>query len=139
MCANWRSPAWQMDLSELDTLFEQMKKVPNQSERIINEILRHEGAQMVIDAIQPTIPLSPRRKKHAQKSNALTAKHGNLEFTIRPKRSFEYIKYPDLAIGTSQHNEPKNFMKQGLDKTTKPIIIKLLEGINDEIKKTLGG
>ncbi|WP_431030053.1 HK97-gp10 family putative phage morphogenesis protein [Lysinibacillus sp. LZ02] len=126
-------------MSELDTLFRQMKRIPGRSETIINGVLRGEGAQMVMDEIQPNIPLSPLRKKHARTSKALTAKHGNLEFTIRPKRSFEYIKYPDLAIGTSHMNEPRNFMKKGLDKQTPQIIVKMLEGINEEIIQVLGG
>lgn len=60
---------------------------------------------MAMENIQENIPLSPRKnKKHAKTSSSLTVKHENMGFTIRPKRAFEYIKYPDLAIGTSNRN-----------------------------------
>lgn len=139
MCANWQQTAWSMDLSELEHLFKRLQQVTGNSERTINEVLQKKAAPKVMERIQPNMPLSPRKKKHARTSKALTVKHGNLQFTIRPKRSFEYIKYPDLAIGTSHKNDPKMFMKKGLDEARSELIEELVHAVITEINNTLGG
>lgn len=139
MCANWRRTAWSMDLSELEDIFKRLQQVTGKAERTINDVLKKKTAPKVMEHIQPNIPLSPRRKKHARKSKALTVKHDNLQFTIRPKRQFEYIKYPDLAIGTSHRNEPKNFMKKGLEEARPAVIAEIVDEVISEINNTLGG
>lgn len=120
-------------------MFKRMQKVSGNAERTINDVLKKKAAPKVMEHIQPNISLSPRRKKHARNSKALTVKHGNLEFTIRPKRTFEYIKYPDLAIGTSQYNEPKNFMKKGLEEAQPEVMGDIVDEVILEIQKTIGG
>ena len=139
MCANWRQTAWSMDTTEIDALFQRLQRTSGNAERTINDVLQKKAAPKVMEQIQPTIPLSPRRKKHARKSKALTVKHGNLEFTIRPKRSFTYIKYPDLAIGTSHKNEPKMVMKKGLDSALPDVMSDIVDAVITDIQNTLGG
>ncbi|BDP73063.1 hypothetical protein EfmAA96_08480 [Enterococcus faecium] len=36
-------------------------------------------------------------------------------------RKFEYLKYPDLGIGTSKRNQPDEFMRRGLGLALDPI------------------
>lgn len=139
MCANWRQTEWQMDTTELDALFNRLQSTAGNAERTINDVLKRSGAPKVMASIQPNIPLSPKQKKHARNSKALMVKHGNLEFTVRPKRAFEYIKYPDLAIGTSQYNEPKRFMKKGLDGVTPDVVHDIVSEVISDIQQTLGG
>jgi hypothetical protein len=143
MAANWRASAWQMEFVSVDKLIEKIQMIPNKSESIMNSTLKSKGAPKAIDFIQPEIPISSwkghiLKKKHASQSNALTVKHGNLQFTIRPKPSFNYIKYPDLGIGTSIKNEPKKFMKNGLDIASQYIVNDLTNAVIDEINRTLG-
>ncbi|PTY79621.1 hypothetical protein B5V89_05085 [Heyndrickxia sporothermodurans] len=127
-----------MDFPDVDRLVESISKIPNRSETVINNTLRAKGAPKAMDSIQPIIPLSRKKKKHARDSKALAVKHGNLEFTIRPKRAFEYIKYPDLGIGTSKRNRPKKFMEKGLDKAASRIVDDLADAVIKEIDNTLG-
>ncbi|MFE7204631.1 hypothetical protein [Heyndrickxia sporothermodurans] len=134
MCA----AKWSMDFPDVDRLVESISKIPNRSETVINKTLRAKGAPKAMDSIQPIIPLSRKKKKHARDSKALVVKHGNLEFTIRPKRAFEYIKYPDLGIGTSKKKQPKEFMKKGLDKAASRIVDDLADAVIKEIDNTLG-
>lgn len=143
MAANWRATAWQMDFVNVDRLLEKIELIPDRSESVINSTLKSKGAPKAMDFIQPEIPVSNWKgrvlnKKHAAKSKALSAKFGNLQFTIRPKPSFNYIKYPDLAIGTSQYNQPKKFMKNGLDIAAQYIVNDLTNAVSNEINKTLG-
>lgn len=139
MCANWRKTAWVMDTTEIDALFNRLQRTTGNAERTINEVLKRSGSPKVMASIQPNIPLSLKQKKHARNSKALTVKHGNLEFTVRPKRAFEYIKYPDLAIGTSQYNEPKKFMKKGLDDVAPDVVHDIVSAVITDIQQTLGG
>lgn len=129
---------WTIDTTGIDRLIENVEKIPNESEKIINNTLRIKGAPRAMKTIQEGIPISPKKKRHAHDSKALNVKYRNLEFTIRPKRSFEYIKYPDLGIGTSKRNPPKQFMKKGLDKATPKIVNDLTEAVVSEINNTLG-
>ncbi|MDF2605901.1 MAG: hypothetical protein K0S34_91 [Bacillales bacterium] len=121
-----------------------MKQIPYKSEKVINEILHTEAIPMAIQSIQPNIPVSTwknkvRKKKHAKENHPQAPQKENLGFTIRPKPRFNYLKYPDLAIGTSQHNVPQYFMKKGLQDVAPKIIDKLMDGLQEEIYKTLGG
>ncbi|WP_205603261.1 hypothetical protein [Heyndrickxia ginsengihumi] len=132
------SNEWSMDIGNIDQLLKNMQKIPNRSEKVINDTLRIKGAPKAMDNIQSGIPVSPKRKKHAHDSKALNVKYGNLEFFIRPKKTFDYIKYPDLGIGTSKHNQPKQFMKKGLEKATPKILDDLSTAVINEINNTLG-
>lgn len=143
MCADWRRTAWVVDFADVSEFLNKLERIPNQSEKIINRVLETKGAPRAMTTIQPTIPISSWKgrvlnKKHAVKSKALTAEYRNLEFTIRPKPQFNYIKYPDLGIGTSIRNEPQMFMKKGLDKAAPLIVKDMEEAVISEINKTLG-
>lgn len=143
MASNWRATAWQMDFVDVDRLIEKIQMIPNKSEAVINGRLKVKGAPMAMNFIQPEIPISSwkghvLKKKHASQSKALSVKYGNLEFTIRPKPSFNYIKYPDLGIGTSIKNKPKKFIKTGLDLAAQYIIDDLTDAVMEKINRTLG-
>ncbi len=129
---------WSMDLGSIDQLLNNIQKIPNRSEKVINEALRAKGAPKAMSNIQEGIPVSPKKKQHAHDNKALNVQYGNLEFKIRPKKTFDYIKYPDLGIGTSKHNQPKNFMKKGLDKAAPKIVDDLSNAVINEINNTLG-
>ncbi|MED4492829.1 HK97-gp10 family putative phage morphogenesis protein [Heyndrickxia coagulans] len=135
---------WDIDFTDVDNLIKKVEQIPNRSEKVINETLKIKGSPLAMQKIQEGIPVSTWKgrvlnKKHARDSKALNVKHGNLEFTIRPKKQFEYIKYPDLGIGTSKRNPPKEFMRGGLEKARQPIINDLTSAVENEINKTLGG
>lgn len=135
---------WDVDFTDVEELIKKVEQIPNRSEKVINDALKSKGAPLAMQEIQEGIPVSTWKgrvlnKKHARNNKALNVKYGNLEFTIRPKKQFEYIKYPDLGIGTSQHNPPKNFMRGGLEKARPPIVKNLTKAVEDEITKTLGG
>jgi HK97 gp10 family phage protein len=130
---------WEVDFRGIEELEEKMKRIQGGAEQVINEVLHTDGVQLVMVDIQPEIPVSKwknrvRNKKHARNvQNPQTSKKENLKFTIRPKRTFEYLKYPDLGIGTSQHNPAQHFMNKGLKKASPKIVDKLKGKLNDLI------
>ncbi|MER2107458.1 MAG: hypothetical protein ABS949_11015 [Solibacillus sp.] len=108
-------------------------------EKTINDVLKKSGSSRVMASIQPNIPVSMRKKKHARTNRPLTAVHSHFQFKVRPKRKFEYIKYPDLAIGRSQYREPAMFMKQGLDEATPEVVNDIIQAVITDIQNTIGG
>ncbi|NCG67802.1 hypothetical protein GWJ21_07515 [Bacillus coagulans] len=135
---------WSIEFTDVDELIRKVQQIPNRSEKVINDTLKIKGSPLAMQKIQEGIPVSTWKgrvlnKKHARNYKSLNVKHGNLEFTIRPKRQFEYIKYPDLGIGTSKGNPPKEFMHGGLEKARPPIIKDLTNAVENEINRTIGG
>lgn len=135
---------WQLDFNDVDKLVSNIGKLSKRSETVINNTLDKKGIPLAEESIQPTIPVSMRKgrvinKKHARNYKALSSERGNLEFVTRPKPRFNYLKYPDLAIGTSQYNTPKQFMKRGMDKAAPKIMDELSKDMIKDIDNTLGG
>lgn len=140
MCARSN---WSVDIKGIDKLVKNIEKIPGHSESIINKRLRFSSAPLAKMSIQEEIPISSwkgriLKKKHAHDSKALNIKHSNLAFTIRPGSKFSYLMYPDLGIGTSKRNAPKEFIKKGLNKVKPDIIEDLNSAVVREINKTLG-
>lgn len=132
------SNSWELTINGHDELLVRMEKYSSQSERIINQVLKERGSDIAIKKIEQIIPVSEEQlrkgHKHAKFSNPLQVEHINLGFIVRPKKKFEYIKYPDLGIGHSQNNQPEEFMKRGLSMALEPITEELLKGF-DELNK----
>lgn len=125
---------WELTIQGHDELLVKMEKYSSESERIINQVLNDEGSDIAVKKIEPLIPVSAeqlrRGHKHAKFSSPLKVEHINLGFIIRPKKKFEYLKYPDLGIGHSKNNQPEEFMKRGLTVALDPITEKMLKGFD---------
>lgn len=136
---------WEIDFSDLDKLESKIKRIPNESEKTINEVIHKKGIVRVESSIQPRIPVSTlkgavRSKKHARDVKfPTTSQKLNLAFVIRPKPKYQYLKYPDLAIGQSKRNKPEEFMATGLEKAAPEIVEDISLALDDVIKRTLGG
>jgi len=135
---------WELDLKNMDSFLQRLGKISLGTEQVMQETLDKTGVPLAESSIQPTIPISKWKgktlhKKHAHDYKALSTEKGHLSFTTRPKPRFNYLKYPDLGIGTSQYNVPKFFMKKGLDKSAPKIIRALQENVINDINKNLGG
>lgn len=130
--------SWELTLKGYDELLVTMERYSDDSEKVINNVLKQTGSNIAIQNIEKIIPVSPetlkKGHKHAKFSKPLQVQHINLGFIIRPKKRFNYIKYPDLGIGTSKNNVPDEFMKRGLQFSIDPITEELLKGF-DELNK----
>lgn len=136
--------SWNVDFKEFDRLENKLKQIPNESEKIVNNYLHNKGMLHTMDTIRPLIPISTWkgrvvRKRHARDNESLRNTTFNLGFTIRPKKAYDYLKYPDLGIGTSQRNLPIEFMANGLEKSTPKLVDELNNNLTNAINKTLGG
>ncbi|EOH8864301.1 hypothetical protein ACMD1P_002507 [Enterococcus faecalis] len=138
------STAWDVEFVDLDKLRENMMKIPGSSEKIINQVLRTKSAEMTAKTIISGMPVSDvknriMKRKHAKFSNSLKIDYMNLGFKERPQKRFEYLKYPDLGIGTSIGKVPQEFMRKGMEKEVPVITKDLNEALINEINKNIGG
>ncbi len=129
------SNSWELTIVGYDKLLVKMEKYSSESERVINRVLRSHGSDIAVKKIEQLIPVSEEQlrkgHKHAKFSRPLQVEHINLGFIVRPKKKFDYIKYPDLGIGHSQYNQPEEFMKRGLQIALDPITDELLKGFEE--------
>lgn len=110
-----------LDFSGSTRLLEAMKKVPEVSERVVNDVLKSRGTKEVIQAIIGFMPVSKRDKKHAKFSNPLKEVMFNLGFDIvakggaaKNKGSFGYLVFPNEGRGP--HNPvAQAFFERGLE------------------------
>ena len=126
---------WSLTLKGHDELLVKMEKYSSESERVINQVLRNRGSDIAVKKIEELIPVSEEQlrkgHKHAKFSSPLQVEHINLGFIVRPKKKFDYLKYPDLGIGHSKNNQPEEFMKRGLQIALDPITDELLRGFEE--------
>ena len=126
---------WEVTLVGQEALLVKMQSYASKSEETINRVLKESGGQLAVDKITNLIPVSSedlrRGHRHAKSSKPLNVQYFNLGFRVRPKKSFEYIKYPDLGIGTSRRNQPQDFMQRGLQIAVDPITEALIRGFDE--------
>ena len=126
---------WSLTLKGHDELLVKMEKYSSESERVINQVLKSHGSDIAVKKIEQLIPVSEgqlrKGHKHAKFSSPLQVEHVNLGFIVRPKKKFDYLKYPDLGIGHSKNNQPEEFMKRGLQIALDPITDELLRGFEE--------
>ncbi|MGE6313406.1 hypothetical protein ACQKD6_23675 [Bacillus cereus] len=135
MCANY-----DMDFSSFESLQNNIKKLPDVAETVINRELGKTIAPIMEKSILGLVPISDRDKPHAKLYKSLNADtRENLTLTIKPKSKFNYLVFPDLAIGTSKNKSPLNFMEYGVDKKAEQAAEELNKALIEEINKKLGG
>lgn len=136
---------WKIEFDDVDQLIKKIKRIPDQSEKTINDVIHTKGIERVESSIRARIPVSTldgavRPKKHARDMKYPTKPEKmNLAFVVRPKPKYEYLKYPDLAIGQSKNNPPRDFMAIGLNTAAPKIIEDMNLALEDVINRTLGG
>nr|BDD47234.1 hypothetical protein 8 [Bacillaceae bacterium] len=132
------SVRFEFDYSEVKILEEKLQKLPGETEKTINDILHKTGVRIVQDKIISRMPVSDKNKKHAKLSNPLRSENFNLGFEIKPKRQFNYLVFPNNALGTSYGGTPQEFMETGLGLSTKDIIEEINQEIDRKLKEELG-
>lgn len=128
---------FEFDYTELKKLEEKLKQIPTHTEKTINDVLHKTGVRIATDHIVSRMPISKKKKKHARNSNPLTSVNFNLGFELKPKKRFNYLVFPDRALGTSHQKRPQEFMEKGLDLSTRKIIEEINEEIDRKIKEVL--
>lgn len=106
---------FEIDDEQLATYLEKLDEVSNKGflEPSINDYLKNRGGQVIVGEINKKMPISKRKKTHAKKSNWAKIENFNLSVVVSTKKKFDYLKFPNLAIGTSQLKQPQEFFEDG--------------------------
>lgn len=134
-----------VDTTASQKLADAMAKIPEHSERLINEVLKSKGSKEVIESIIGFMPVSNRNKPHAKESNPLKAKMFNLGFDIvarggaaKNKGSFGYLVFPNEGRG--KHNpHAQEFFERGLNDRRDAIMDAMIEALVKASNDALAG
>ncbi|GGD05412.1 hypothetical protein [Pontibacillus salipaludis] len=127
------SARFEVDYSEVERLQRKFSQLPGDVERVLNDVLHSYGVENVKDNIKIIMPVSKKEKKHAKNYKSLRHEEFNLGFIIHPKPKYNYLVFPDKALGTSVDKDPDEFMQTGLDASIEHIF----EQINEEVERLL--
>ena len=111
---------------DVDRLQEAIKDYPQDAEKTINEVLHNEGSILIQEEIKRLMPLSGRtwrgKKSPAKSSNSLISEKGNLFVEIKPKKSYQYLYFPDDGSSTRSHVGNQHFFLRGGERKQDEII-----------------
>lgn len=136
---------YQLDFKSSKRLEDAMKQIPEQSEEIVNRVLKTKGTKQMIQAIISFIPVSKVNKNHAKFSSPLTFQMQNLGFRVftkggaaNIKGSFGYLVFPDEGRGSS-NPIAHNFFEKGADSVSDVILDQTIDALIEQSNKILGG
>lgn len=112
----------------VESLQDMMDHYGATADRIINGVLRTEGAEEIKEKIADLLPESGRkwRKKKAAAKSVMPGKfvqiYGFLEVGIAARGNWGYLYFPDDGSNTERHAGNQHFMRRGADAATQRII-----------------
>lgn len=115
-----------------------MQTIKDTSEKVVNEVLETKGTKIMIAQIVGLINIGALDNKHAKLSNPLKHTMGNLGFIITPKPRFSYLVFPDMG-GTIRNRPAQKFFEKGAESANELILNELIEAIEAEHTRILGG
>ena len=134
---------YQLDFKDSSMLQEKMKLIPEESERLVNNVLHTKGAKQMMMAIISFMPISGRNKRHAKNSNPLKIDQLNLGFRIYPKggaaknkNSFGYLVFPDEGRGPS-NMFAQRFFEKGVNKEKDRVLEDIILALEEASNKAL--
>lgn len=117
---------FRLDIAEFDDLQTAMKNYQGNTEEAINDVLHNEAGQLIHDAIKRLIPTSGRswkgKKAPAKTSNSLLIQGGNLSVTVRTKKNWHYLYFPDDGTNTRRHVGNQRFFERGGESQKQEIV-----------------
>ncbi len=128
-----------VDYKDMELLQMNLAKIPDVSERAMNEVLHTKGIEIVTKQITHLLPVSNVHKNHAKYTDWSRSETENLGFTVvtkggaaKNKGSFGYLVFPDEGRGRSNPYE-QGFTQRALDAST-PMLLKIMQ---DKITETI--
>lgn len=124
---------FQIDLKQSQELESKMKQVPENAERLVNEVVHTKGSKYALEGIIEFMPLSDRDKAHAKLSNPLKIILINLGFEVLPKPKFRFLVFPNDGLGRS-NPVARQFFEKGLDSRSEKILNEVMAALQKAIE-----
>ena len=128
------------DLRDFEKFMRKFTEMGVNVEEASNLYLHEKGYKLTETEIYRLMPKSDDNragKRHAKLTKSLKPVLVNLGFEIRPKKEFNYLVFPNDALGTSIRNQPQEFFDYGLQNTEDKIIQELAENLQKAIERSL--
>lgn len=127
----------ELDYKEFDNLMELMIRAA-QPEPVINDVLHGFGAEEIEQGIQKLLPQSGRnwtgKKAPASAAQPFTRENGNLSVTVKTKKAYHYLYFPDDGTNTKHHAGNQQFMLRGAESKSEGIAGKIAEKLVEQIE-----
>ena len=121
---------FELDAKDYDSLVLAMSRFPKNAEAIVNEVLHTEGGQLIEEEIRRLMPVSgvkwKGKKPAAKTGNSLMQENGNLSVTIRTRKDYHYLYFPDDGTTTRSHHGEKYFFLGGAENQQHEIIMRCI-------------
>ena len=132
---------FKLDQEDFERLEKAMKDFQGDTEKTINEVLHNEAGQFIHDEIKRLMPVSGKKwkgkKAPAKTSNSLEIVGGNLSVTVRAKKAYQYLYFPDDGSNTRRHVGNQQFFLNGGENKKEEIlnlcINRLVNSLEDAI------
>ena len=115
-----------MDDREIDELQRVIADYPKNAEKTINDVLHGYGYDEIDKNIRRIMPVSGRtwkkKKKSAKTGNSLQGVESNLAITVKSRKNYSYLYFPDDGSNTRRHRGGQHFMYRGAEASKKKII-----------------
>lgn len=120
---------FKIDDEQLETYIQKLNAVSTKEvlEPTINEYLKNSGGRILVEEITKRMPISKRKKPHAKNSKWHKIQNFNLSVVVSTQQKFDYLKFPNNALGTSKNNMPQYFFEEGGDKASSIITNDLID------------
>lgn len=130
------SEAFTLEQTEFNKLLNQFNRHGAEVENVINEYLHNEASKKLKSAIEDFVPVSDRNKKHARNSAPFGRQENyNLAIKVITSKEFNYLVFPDEALGTSKGNIAQNFTGRGLEAVQPELIDDMTAKITETFTK----
>lgn len=131
--------AFALDQSDFDRLAEAMKKAADNAEKAVTDSLNStEVKKILMNSITNLTPVSSAKiaswhPVHAKEAKPYTSKKENLSITIKSKKQFGYLYFPDDGSNTKNHVGMQQFMIKGAEQVKDSVIDIVINKIIEEL------
>lgn len=130
------SAQFAINTDDFNRLHEALRNFPGDGEKVINEVLHGEGADLIQERIRQFMPVSDKKKgTHAQSAKSMTSVGGNLSVTTKSTKKYNYLYFPDDGTNTRRHVGNQQFFRRGAEDAAGAIVDICLERLTKKIEE----
>ncbi|MDD3185946.1 MAG: hypothetical protein ACOX1S_05335 [Anaerostipes sp.] len=133
---------FEIDVKEFERVTEAISKFSDgsEAEKVINDYLNGEGAERIKEKVMNLLPESGRtwsgKKAGAKSAQPFTqVQEENLSVTVKTKKAYQYLYFPDDGTNTKKHVGNQQFMFGGARDAEPPIINELIDRILKKLEE----
>ena len=125
-------------IMEFEQLHQSMENFQGNTEKVINNVLHEEAAPLISDAVKRLMPRSGAKwkgkKAAAADANSLMNKKENLAITVKTKKAYQYLYFPDDGTNTRRHVGNQQFFRRGGESQTNEIINRCIKRLTNDFE-----